>query len=300
MGIGYIGLGLMGGALARRLQITHPLKVYDLYAPSVQALVDLGANACASPAELAAECDVVLLCLPTSKEVRAALFGASGVAESARPGTLVIDQTSGDPVETRAMAGELAARGITLVDAPVSGGAKGAEAGTIAIMVGADDAHYARVHDILSAISPNIFRAGGVGAGQVMKLVNNVMSGAQRLLTLESVALAAKNGIDPVRACEILLAGGAKNSFLETFMIPKILKGDVSPGFTLALMHKDVRLACQLGSDTGVPMFFGNLAREFYQMCIAERGAQAQVHTAAQVIDRMSGTHFVPAAGPET
>ncbi len=294
MQIGYVGLGNMGGALARRLQLTHPLYVFDHFEAAVQGLVEAGATPCSDPAALAAACDVVFLCLPTSKEVREVLFGSGGIAASAKPGTLIIDQTSGDPMATRGMAKDLAARNILMLDAPVSGGAKGAEAGTIAMMVGASDEDFARVNEILLVISPNIFHAGDVGAGQVMKLVNNVLSGAQRLLTLESVALAAKNGIDPTRACEILIAGGAKNAFLETFMISKILKGDVSPGFTLGLMHKDVRLACQLGSDSGVPMFFGNLAREFYQMCISDMGAQAQVHTAAQVIDRMAGTQMVP------
>ncbi len=296
MRIGYVGLGTMGGALARRLQLTHPLHVCDLNTAAVQGLVQAGATACANPAALAAACDVLFLCLPTSVEVHEALFGSGGIAAAATQGTMIIDQTSGDPVATRAMAEDLAGHGIRLIDAPVSGGAKGAEAGTIAIMVGASDDDFPRARELLSAISPNIFHAGDVGAGQVIKLVNNVLSGAQRLLTMECVALAAKNGIDPTRACEILIAGGARNSFLENFMIPKILKGDVSPGFTLGLMHKDVRLACQLGSDSGVPMFFGNLAREFYQMCISDLGAQEQVHAAARVIDRMSGTMMVPVA----
>lgn len=295
MTIGYVGLGSMGGALARRLALSYPLAVHDLGEAAVARLAAVGAIACRSPAEVAAACDTIFLCLPTSNEVRDAIFGADGIAGTVRPGTLIVDQTSGDPIATRAMADELRSRGVTLIDAPVSGGAKGAEAGTIAIMVGASDDDLARVSPILAAISPNVFHAGAVGAGQVMKLVNNVLSGAQRLLTMESVALAAKNGIDPARACEILLAGGARNGFLEQFMLPKIIRGDVSPGFTLGLMHKDVRLACQLGSDSGVPMFFGNLAREFYQMCMAEKGPDAQVHTAAQVIDRLSGTQVVPA-----
>jgi 3-hydroxyisobutyrate dehydrogenase len=166
-------------------------------------------------------------------------------------------------------------------------------------MVGADDEQYERAQPILAAISPNLFHVGAVGAGHVMKLVNNMLSGAQRLLTMEAVALATKNGIDPQKACETLMAGGARNSFLEKFMVPHILKGNLSPGFTLGLMHKDVNLACQLGSDSGVPLFFGNLAREFFQMCIGEMGRDAQVHTAALVIDRMAGTHMVPSGSAQ-
>ncbi len=295
MKIGYVGLGNMGGALARRLQLSHPLHVFDLYAPSVDRMVESGATACATLPELASQCDVIFLCLPTSAHVRTAIFGPQGLATSLRKGTLIVDQTTGDPNVTREIATELAAIGVSLVDAPVSGGAKGAEAGTIAIMVGADDEQYARVLPILQSISPNVFHAGGLGTGQVIKLVNNVLSGAHRLLAMESLALAVKNGVDAQRACDILLAGGARSSWMEKFLEPQIIKGKLNVGFTLGLMHKDVKLACQLGNDSGVPMFFGNLAQEFYQMCISEKGRDAQVHTAALVIDRMAGTHMVPA-----
>jgi 3-hydroxyisobutyrate dehydrogenase len=294
MKIGYVGLGNMGGALAQRLQLTYPLQVFDLDSAAMQCLEESGASVCASLTELASRCDVILLCLPTSDHVRRAIFGEQGLAVAARTGTLIVDQSTGDPTATRAMATQLAERGIELVDAPVSGGAQGAKAGTIAIMVGGSPSQFERLAPILGAISVNVFHSGDVGTGQVIKLVNNVMSGALRLLTFEGVALAAKNGVDPEKACEILLAGGARSAFLEKFMAPHIIKGNISPGFTLGLMHKDVRLACQLGADSGVPMFFGGLARELYQMCINEHGAEAQVHAAALVVDRLAGTQVVP------
>ncbi len=297
MNIGYVGLGNMGGALAKRIQRQFPLSVYDLSPSAVQSLVELGSNSCATLAELASSCDVILLCLPTSNHVRKALFGDGGLASTAKAGALIIDQTTGDPIATRAMANDLAKLGIELIDAPVSGGAQGAEAGTIAIMVGADPEQYARALPVLNAISSSVFYAGEIGSGQVIKLVNNMLSGALRLLTFEGIALAAKNGIEPHKACEILLAGGAKSTFLEKFMAAHIINGRLETGFTLGLMHKDVRLACQLGEDSGVPMFFGNVAREFYQMCINEMGADAQVHSAALVVDRISHTAVVPAAG---
>lgn len=292
--IGYVGLGSMGGALALRLLLTHPLRVYDLEPKAVARLVEAGATGCRSLRELAAACDVVLLCLPTSDHVRSALFGEEGLAAGLRPGALVIDQTSGDPTITRALGAELAQRSVALVDAPVSGGTQGAEAGTIAIMVGAAPEQLGQAEPILRAISPNVFHAGGLGAGQVIKLSNNLLSAGQRLLTFEAVALAVKNGITPAKACEILLAGGGRNAFLEKFMAPHVVEGRLSSGFTLGLMHKDVRLACQLGGDSGVPMFFGSLTREFYQLCINQLGRDAQVHAAALVVDGMAGTHMVP------
>lgn len=295
MTIGYIGLGAMGGAVARRLlQTGEDLLVYDKDAAAVQRLAQDGAVPCAEAAELCRRSDVVLLCLPTSDHVREVLFGDGGLAAAAAPGTLIVDQTSGDPAATRAMAAELASRGIGLIDAPVSGGASGAAAGTLAIMVGAPDEQYARVLPVLARISPNVFHAGDVGAGHVVKLVNNLLSTAQRLLTFEGVALAAKNGVDPRRVVEILAAGGGQNAYLEKIMGPLVLRGRLDAGFTLALAHKDVGLACQLGVDSGVPMFFGNLTRELYQACIRLEGAEAKVDRAALVIDRLAGTHVVP------
>lgn len=293
MTIGYVGLGSMGGALARRLQLTHPLRVYDVNPAAVARMVEAGAIGCTSLPELAAACDVILLCLPKSDHVRTAIFGADGLAAALRPGTLLVDQTTGDPKATQQMAAELAKQGVALIDAPVSGGAAGAQAGTIAIMLGAGEEERARVAPILAAISPNVFHTGGVGTGQAMKLVNNLVSGAQRLLSLEGLALAAKNGIAPARAVEILAAGGARNAFCDKQALP-ILQGKLDVGFTLGLMAKDMRLACEFGSDSGVPLFFGNLARDVYQLCISQMGAEAQVPTAAIVVDRMAGTQVVP------
>ena len=260
----------------------------------MQMLVEQGATACTGLKDLAARCDIILLCLPTSDHVRTVIFGEGGLASAARAGTLIVDQTSGDPTATRAMAAELEASGIQLMDAPVSGGARGADAGTIAIMIGATPAQYERIAPVLQCISPNLFHAGGIGTGHVAKLANNLLSGGQRLLSLEAMALAVKNGIEPKTALEIILASGGRNLYMEKFM-PNIINGKLASGFALGLLHKDVRLACQLGADSGVPMLFGNLAKEVYRMAINEMGPEAQVNTVALTMDRLAGTHVVPA-----
>lgn len=295
MNIGYVGLGNMGGALATRLQLTHPLRVFDLDPASVRRLAEKGAVACATLAELASQCDVILLCLPTSDHVRKAIFGDKGLLTTMAKGTLVIDQSSGEPSATRAMAAELATLGIDLVDAPVSGGPDGAEAGTIAIMLGASPEQFARAQPVLAAISPNLFHAGASGAGHVIKLVNNMLSGAQRVLSLEAITLAAKNGIDPATACQILAAGGAKNAYLEGYFRQRLLTGKAKLGFSIALMHKDLRLACQLGTESKVPLFLGNAAKEYYQLCISQLGESANVQAVALVADSLAGTQVVPA-----
>jgi len=294
MNIGYVGLGNMGGALARRLQKTYPLRVYDVSTTAVRSLVEHGATEARNLRELAASCDVILLCLPTSEHVQTAIFGAEGLATALRPGTIIIDQTTGDPFVTRALGADLEQSGVALVDAPVSGGRQAAEEGTITVMVGAAAEDFARIQPVLAAISSNVFHAGDAGAGQVIKLANNLLAGAQRLLSFEAMALAVKNGIDPEKACSILMAGSGRNYFLERFMGSQVLQGKLSSGHSLGLMHKHLRLACALGSDSGVPMLYGNLTREIYQMCISAMGADAQVNTAALFVDGIAGTHVVP------
>lgn len=294
MQIGYVGLGNMGGALARRLQLTHALLVHDQDEASVRRLVERDATAADGLRDIGARCELILLCLPTSEHVRKVILGKNGIAATAKPGTVIVDQTSGDPTITRAIAAELAERGIELVDAPVSGGPSGADAGTIAIMVGAEAAQYERIRPVLQAISPNVFHAGGIGCGHVVKLANNLLSAGTRLMTLEAMALAVKNGVAGEKALEIMMASGGRNYWMEKYMASHILTGKLKAAFALGLLHKDVRLACQLGQDSGMPMLFGNLAKDFYQMALNETGPDSPVNVVALTMDRITGSHVVP------
>ncbi len=292
MKIGYIGLGDMGGALARRLQSKHQIMVYDRSKDAVNDLALAGATPCATATELGSSSEVVMLCLPTSEHVHDLLFN-TGLAKTLRPGSIVVDQTSGDPSATRKMAAELNDLGVEFIDAPVSGGPRGAEAGTIAIMVGASAEQLARVQPIFEMISPNVFHTGEVGTGHTMKLVNNLISCAQRLLSLEGLALAAKNGIEPAKAVAVLRAGGARNAFLER-RAAEVIAGSLDAGFSLGLAHKDLRLACQLGAESGMPLFYGAVTRELYQLCINDLGVNSKVDTAALAMDRLTGADLVP------
>lgn len=288
--IGYIGLGNMGGPLARRLALSHPLLVYDRSTAACDGFDEVADSA----ADLAARCDVICLCLPETAHVEDLLFGPEGIAGALKLGTVIVDQTSGDPIASRALAARLAAQGVEMIDAPVSGGPEGANAGTIAILVGGSEALFARVAPLLRAISPNVIHAGDFGTGYVAKLANNMMFSAQRLVAFEVVAMAARNGLDPKKAVEILMKGSARNFFLEHTMAPRVLTGRLDSGFTLGLAHKDVRLATELGIASDVPMPLGNLVRDFYTACINELGRDAQVNEVARIVDRMSGTQVVP------
>ena len=293
MSIGYVGLGNMGGALARRLALTHPLRVLDLRPEAMQALAEDNCTPVQSAAALGAECGTVLTCLPTSDDVRRAVFGPGGLAEGMSAGGIILDQTTGDPNATRAMAAELAERGIRLIDAPVSGGKRGADAGTIAVMVGADDADYAEVLPMLHAISPNVFHCGGVGTGHVMKLVNNVTAASAYAAACEAVAMGVKNGLDFAKAVEVLNKGSGR-SFMSEAMLAAQTEGPQPFDFALALMHKDVRLATQLGADSGAPMFVANVVRELHQASLAHLGREADVTELLRTVERNADVKVAP------
>jgi 3-hydroxyisobutyrate dehydrogenase len=287
MKLGYIGLGRMGGALTRRLMLSHKLRVYDLRPEAVEEFAKAGAVPAQNPISLAQESDIILTCLPTSAEVREAIFGPQGVLQGLEPGKLIVDQTTGDPNETRRMVAELAEKGIDMIDAPVSGGPQGAEAGTIAIMVGGPEGLYQKAKPYLDAISSNVFHCGGVGAGHTMKLVNNCISACCRIATFEAITMGAKNGLSLDKMVDVLAKGSAQNSAI-TNQLPRMMQGR-APTFSLELLHKDVRLACQLGIDSGAPMYVPNLVREFLQTAIQVLGGDAGSNQVLEIMERNAG-----------
>lgn len=286
MDIGFVGLGNMGGALVRRLLLSRKLRAFDINPDAVQAGADKGADTAASPAELAANSDVVLTCLPTSKEVRSVIFGDEGLVDGLARGNVVVDMTTGDPAETRSMAAELAERGIEMIDAPVSGGPMGADAGTIAIMVGGSDELFVRLRPVFEDISPNVFHAGGVGAGHTMKLVNNMTSAGNRAVAMEAITLAAKNGLDPRTAMEIMQKGSGRSFMTEVVFPNFILTDKIEQGFTLGLMHKDVSLAVKMGDDSNTPLMLGNITRQILQTAIDEMGPDADLNTLIRLYEK--------------
>lgn len=295
MTLGYVGLGNMGGALARRLMLSHTLRVYDLRPDAMEELAAEGAIPVQNPEALARECDTVLLCLPTSEEVRQAVFGEGGLKAGMGPDTVLIDQTTGDPNRTRAMAAELAAEGLALIDAPVSGGPHGAAAGTIAIMVGASPELFARTRSILEAVSPNVFHCGDVGAGHVMKLVNNVIAASVRASTFEAVAMGVGNGLS-LEACAEVLHKGSARSYTTEFTLPRLLE-DGKSNFALELMLKDIRLATQLGTEGGTPMFMANTARNLFQLAVNQHGGGADVNELMRTVERNADVSVIPSGG---
>lgn len=284
MEIGYVGLGAMGGALARRLMLSHKLHVLDLRPDVVQGFTDKGAVPAQNGAALAAACDMVLTCLPRSENVREAIFGPGGLAEGLLPGKILVDQTSGDPDVTRTMAAELAERGVTLIDAPVSGGPAGADAGTIAIMVGGPLEAFEKVRPYLESISPNVMHCGATGNGHVVKIVNNTIAACNRLAMYEAVAVGKKYGLTLQTMSDVINKSSGRSGATER-TLPAMLKGEQASNFAIGLMLKDVSLGAKLGINAGAPMLIANVVRGMLQAGTYELGESANLDDIVQQIE---------------
>jgi 3-hydroxyisobutyrate dehydrogenase len=295
MRVGYIGLGAMGGALARHLVGKHELIVLDRNSEAVAVFEKLGARAAPTPAELARHCEVVLLCLPRSSDVRSVLFGPDGLAEGLARGAIVVDQTSGAPDETREFARLLSESGVVMMDAPVSGAMAVAVAGKVSIIASGPREVFERVLPVLSAISPNVFHCGErVGNGQTLKAVNNMMNSSCRLATLELVAMGRKAGL-PLEAMTEAINHTTARNFTSQGMLVAIAEGRQSTKFGLALQVKDVNQAISLGIDNGVPMPISGVVRGLLQIGLSSLGPNAQLEQMIGVIESMAGTRL---AGP--
>jgi len=292
MRVGYIGLGAMGGALARHLVGKYTLSVLDLNSATVATFEQLGAKRAASPAQMARDCDIVLLCLPRSSDVEKVVFGPNGLAEGLSSGKVVVDQTSGVPEETRKFARRLAETGVSLFDAPVSGAMATAVAGTISIIASGPKEAFERALPVLRSISQNVFHCGErVGNGQTMKTVNNMMNVGCRIATLEAVAMGRKFGLSLEAMIEALNASTARN-YTTQGMLPAIAEGRQSTKFGLALQVKDMNQAIMLGVHRDVPLPMATLSRGVLQIGLNSLGENAQLEQMIGVIESMAGTRF--------
>lgn len=304
MKIGYLGLGAMGGTLARQLAGAPALKgdltVYDLDAKLVDGLAALGAGTAESPADLARRCDLILLCLPKTAIVRSAIFGPGGLIEGLSPGKVVVDQTSGIPGETNAIAAELAARGVGMVDAPVAGGVPAAASGNVTVMGSGDEATWRIARPALEGMSRKVFYCGArVGDGQALKLVNNAIGAGYRMATLECVAMGRKRGLGLAALTDAINSGTGAN-FTSRNMLPAVVAGRAASNFALSLMIKDLNEAIALGESHDAPMPVTALARGMMQICMASIGPEARLDDVVLGIGAMSGAVIGDeVAGPE-
>ena len=251
--IGFIGLGVMGKPMAHNLRAAGlDLVVHSRSPGPVDELVAEGAERASDPSELAASVDVVITMLPDTPDVDLVLFGERGVAGGIRPDSLVIDMSTIRPTEARSFAERLAASDVAMLDAPVSGGERGASDGTLSIMVGGHDGAFGRALPILEILGGNVIHVGGSGAGQVAKACNQLIVGATIQAVGEALVLAAKAGVDPATVREALLGGFAGSKILEVHG-QRMLQGDFAPGFRSALHLKDAGIVTETAGELGSP-----------------------------------------------
>ena len=294
MRVGFIGLGNMGAPLARRLTADHQLVVYDRDPAALAAFESTGAVTAGSPSDLAQGANIVLTCLPTSAQLESLLFGEQSLASALERGTLVIDMTTGDPAATCEMAARLRERSIELIDAPVSGGPRGADAGTIAIIVGGTTDQFERASRVLDSISCNVMHAGGVGTGHAVKVGNNLLNLVCRLATFEAVSLLVRAGVAPETAVSIIQKSSGRSYATEITLPDNILSGKMKQGFSMGLMHKDASLALAIADDLAVRMPIGREAFDALGQALAEQGPQADMSEVALTYEARTGARIRP------
>ena len=275
--VGYVGLGVMGGALAGHLTLGYDLLVLDRSPAAVAVMEAKGARGVVSGAQLAREADVICLCLPRSSDVRAAIFAPGGLADGLTPGKLIIDQTSGVPGQTAVIAAELAARGVMMLDAPLSGGVPAAQAGTVTIIASGPDDAWAKGEALLHAMTSKVYRCSErVGDGQALKLVNNAIGMGFRVAALELVALGRKAGMGLAGLVTGLNSSPSAN-FTTRGMLVGLVENRSTTNFALSLMAKDLSEALALGLATGCAMPLTGATRSTVQMGLALLGKDAKL-----------------------
>jgi 3-hydroxyisobutyrate dehydrogenase len=287
--VGFCGMGTMGAAMAANLaRAGFPLTVWNRTPGRAELPVSLGATEAATPRELAAAVDVVVICVSDTPDVAAVLFGPDGVAESARDGLLVIDCSTIAPAETREFAARLAEKGTRMVDAPVSGGSEGAQKGTLTIMVGGEEDAFEAARPVLEAMGKTITHFGPIGSGQVVKACNQVILAGTYLGVAEGMVLAMKAGLDAKKVAEALTGGAARSWVLEN-RSGRMVDNDYPLGFRIALHLKDVQIALGLAKEVGAALPVTALASQIEAGLVARGHGDDDNSALARAIREWSG-----------
>lgn len=295
--VGFIGLGKMGHPMARQLsRAGYRLVVHDLDPEAVRRTCDAtGAEAPGSLRAIGERCEAVITMVPDGKAVRALTLGgkaADGLAEGLSRGKILVDMSSSSPVGTRELGGALAGRGVDMIDAPVSGGVRKAEDGTLAIMVGGEPGVIARCRSVLEAMGKQIFLTGPLGSGHAMKALNNYVSAAGFIAAIEAVLAADRFGLDPGRVVDVLNAStGMNNSTLNKFhrfVLPRAFES----GFSLDLMLKDLKTALEVARSTGSPAPFAEACVAAWADAQAALGAGHDHTAVVRYWESLAGTEL--------
>jgi 3-hydroxyisobutyrate dehydrogenase len=292
--IGFIGLGNMGKPLAERLLKKYQLYVYDLDTKNLKYFLDKGAVACSTPSDLARNTSRIFLCLPTSIIVEKVIYGENGLLETASKGSFIIDMTTGEPEISRKISKALQSKEINFIDAPVSGGPKGANQGNIAIMVGGTKTQFSTIKPIMDDISSNIFYAGEVGSGHSIKAGNNLLNLICRMATFEVISMLVKDGVSPETAVNIIQKSSGRNYATEITLPDNIISGKMFQGFSTGLMKKDAGVATKIAISNKVEIPLGKLSQELLKNTIDEFGENADMSNVALTYEKLTGAKIRP------
>ena len=286
--IGFVGLGTMGREMAANLvRRGHRVRGHDVAAEALAACRDFGVTPAASVAEAARDAEIVVTMLPDTPEVEEVLLGPGGLRDSPPPGRLVVDMSTISAMAARRMAEALAAAGVTLLDAPVSGGVQGARDARLSVMVGGPAEAFERARPVLDAMGTTIVHVGEAGAGQAVKACNQIVCAMNLQAICEALALGRAAGLDLDKLRDVLM-GGAANSWMLEKLGPAMLAKDASAGFRIDLQLKDLRLAGELGFGLGVPLPGAALATQLYLEARAHGEGRNGNQALFRVYDRLS------------
>ena len=263
--VGFIGLGNMGGGMAGNIQKAgYPMVVFDLREETTRPFLEAGARLGNSPSDVAERCDVTLTSLPGPREVELVSTGTEGILEGIKPGSVYIDLSTSRPTLIRELEVKYRAKGVHVLDAPVSGGKSGAQSRNLAVMVGGEREIFDRVKPLLDAFGDKVFYAGEIGAGSVAKLVHNMIGHGVRQAIAEGLTLGVKAGVDPEPLWECVRRGSlGRMNVLHEGVARTLFRGEYDPpSFALELARKDIGLATDLGREFNVPMPVANLAEQ--------------------------------------
>ncbi|MBK8902089.1 MAG: NAD(P)-dependent oxidoreductase [Anaerolineaceae bacterium] len=287
--IGFIGLGIMGQGMVRNLlDKGFIVYIWNRTHGKMDPFIELGAIAASSPADVASHADIIITCVSDTPDVEHVMLQSNGVIFGAKPGNLVIDMSTISPEVTRRLAQAFADQGVHMLDAPISGGSEGAAKGTLSIMVGGDAAQVARAMPVFEAMGKTITHVGEIGAGQTVKLVNQILVVVTMLGVGEALLLAQAGGLDLQKTLDAVTQGAA-GSWMLSNRGPQVIKRDWRPGFTVDLQQKDLRLVLETADQLGVPMLGTSLVFNLYRTLQQQGLGLEGNHALVKALEHLAG-----------
>ena len=300
--VGFVGLGIMGLPMAKNiLKGGYPLVAWNRTASKVDELETAGAQRGESPSDVASRAGIVITCVRASDDVEQVVLGQPGVPgiiDGIRPGSVVIDMSTISPAVTREIAGRLAERDVAFIDAPISGGEQGAISGTLSIMCGGSAEALDRVRPVLETMGKRITHCGDSGAGQTVKLCNQIAVVLNNLAMAEALVFCQRSGVDPAVMLEAI-AFGAAGSWQISNLGPKVVQRDFSPGFKVGLQQKDLRLALEAADDLDLPLAGTSLVHQLFRAVEHRDGSDIGTQALVRALESLAGVEVKSDRTPE-